>query len=145
MLIAHAWEDKDSLVNELVAELDDLGVNPWYGKWTLRLGDHLRRRIDEGLARSRFGVVVLSHSFFQKQWPQTELDGLVMRESTGGRSSCLSGTESFGRSSCRYSPPLADRLVARASDSTVQEIAEEIAERLRGWPYWRLVRKRSMR
>ena len=32
-----------------------------------------------GIARSRFGVVVLSGSFFGKGWPAYELDGLVNR------------------------------------------------------------------
>jgi hypothetical protein len=34
----------------------------------------LRRKIDQGIARSRFGLVVLSPSFFAKNWPQYELD-----------------------------------------------------------------------
>lgn len=43
----------------------------------------LRRSIDHELARSRFGVVVLSEAFFQKHWPHLELDGLVAREAAG--------------------------------------------------------------
>ncbi len=50
VFIAHAWEDKESFVNELVIELGRLGIKPWYDRGELRLGDPLRRRIDEGLA-----------------------------------------------------------------------------------------------
>jgi len=40
----------------------------------------LRQSIDRGLAKSRFGIVVVSPSFLQKDWPRRELDGLVARE-----------------------------------------------------------------
>jgi hypothetical protein len=36
-------------------------------------------KIDSGLARSRFGVVVLSQAFLGKGWTNYELDGLVTR------------------------------------------------------------------
>ena len=49
----------------------------WFDKFILRVGDSLRRSIDYGLANSKFGIVVLSRSFFLKEYPQRELDGLV--------------------------------------------------------------------
>ena len=58
----------------------------WFDEFELRLGDSLRRKIDTGLANSRFGVVVLSRSFFRKDWPNYELDGLVTRAVSGGTS-----------------------------------------------------------
>ena len=51
--------------------------------FTLTVGDSLRRSIDKGLARSRFGIVIISKAFLQKEWPQKELDGLVAREIEG--------------------------------------------------------------
>jgi len=47
------------------------------------MGDSLKRKIDEGLANSRYGIVVLSKHFFAKEWPQNELDGLLSREIAG--------------------------------------------------------------
>jgi hypothetical protein len=47
------------------------------------VGDSLRERIDGGLSASRFGVVILSHSFFGKHWPTRELNGLAQREAEG--------------------------------------------------------------
>ncbi|WP_374312879.1 toll/interleukin-1 receptor domain-containing protein [Dongia sp.] len=40
------------------------GLAVWYDEFELRTGDSLRRKIDGGIARSRFGVVVLSQAFF---------------------------------------------------------------------------------
>lgn len=81
--VSHASEDKDAFVRPLAEALRSKGLRIWYDEFTLTVGDSLRRSIDRGLAHSRFGIVVLSPSFFAKEWPQKELDGLVAREVNG--------------------------------------------------------------
>jgi len=78
--VCHASEDKESIVRELAEKLRENGFKVWYDEFTLKLGDSLRQKIDNGLANSRYGLVVLSVNFFKKEWPQKELDGLVARE-----------------------------------------------------------------
>ena len=81
--ISHATEDKERFVRPLADALSSAGLRIWYDEFALRIGDSLRRSIDKGLSRSRYGIVVLSTSFFAKEWPQRELDGLVAREIGG--------------------------------------------------------------
>jgi hypothetical protein len=83
VFISHASEDKDGFVRPLAQALTNSGLSVWYDEFTLTVGDSLRRKIDEGLAASRYGVVVLSHTFFAKRWPQEELDGLYSKEVAG--------------------------------------------------------------
>lgn len=86
VFISHATEDKVSVVRPLAHALPTRNVDVWYDEFELKLGDSLRRKIDGGIARSRFGLVVLSKAFFAKNWPQYELDGLVARDmNDGGR------------------------------------------------------------
>jgi hypothetical protein len=80
VFVCHASEDKEGMVRPLATMLRESGLTVWYDEFTLRIGDSLRRKIDEGLANSRYGVVVLSRHFFAKNWPQQELDGLVSKE-----------------------------------------------------------------
>jgi hypothetical protein len=127
VFISHATEDKEEVVRPLAHALQTLGLRVWYDEFELRIGSPLRRSIDEGLARSRFGVVVLSHSFFAKNWSQYELDGLVTREMTGEQIILplwhkIAKAEVIG-----YSPSLADKLARTTCDLTVDEIACEIA------------------
>ena len=75
--ISHASEDKDDFVRPLAEFLDRAGLSVWYDEFSLSAGDSLSRSIDKGLARSRFGIVVLSNSFLQKRWPEYELRGLA--------------------------------------------------------------------
>ena len=55
----------------------------WLDRFELRVGDSLRERIDESLAQSRFGIVILSPSFLAKGWPKRELNGLFALEESG--------------------------------------------------------------
>jgi len=83
VFICHASEDKEELVDPLATELRKCGLNVWYDRFVLKLGDSLRTRIDEGLAASKYGVVVLSPAFFAKKWPKAELDALFIKQASG--------------------------------------------------------------
>ena len=83
VFISHASEDKEDFVRLLAQALVEEGLSVWYDEFELSIGDSLRRKIDSGLAQSSFGVVVLSPSFFQKNWTQYELDGLTVRQMSG--------------------------------------------------------------
>lgn len=129
VFVSHASEDKDSIVRPLAAALQVEGLVVWYDEFELRIGASLRRSIDAGLANSRFGVVVLSESFFKKGWSNYELDGLVTREmAAGGRQLILPLWHRVTKDEViQYSPSLADKLALRTADYTVEEIAAEIA------------------
>jgi len=131
VFISHATEDKDEVVRPLANALVAEGLRVWYDEFELRIGDSLRRKIDSGLARSRFGVVVLSHSFFAKNWPQYELDGLVTREMTGEQVILPLWHRITKSEVMAQSPSLADKLARSTSDFTIEEIAEEIADVIR--------------
>jgi TIR domain len=76
VFISHASEDKEAIARPLAEALVNAGLKVWYEAFSLKLGDSLRQSIDRGLAQSRYGVVILSPNFFEKQWPQRELNGL---------------------------------------------------------------------
>ena len=116
VFISHATEDKEAFVRPLASSLQKSGLQVWFDEATLTIGDSLRQKIDEGLAQSRFGIVVLSKYFFAKQWPQQELDGLVSRE-VAGIKVILPVWHEIGREEVtERSPLLAGRLAARSSD-----------------------------
>jgi hypothetical protein len=132
VFISHASEDKDDIVRPLAEALRAKGLVVWYDEFTLKLGDSLRRKIDEGLATSHFGVVVLSKAFFAKNWTQYELDGFVAREQADGGQLILPVWHNLSKDELiRHSPSLADKMAVRTSDFTVEEIATQIAEVVR--------------
>lgn len=130
VFICHASEDKASVASPLAIELRSRGVRVWFDEAEILLGDSLRQKIDEGLARSRFGVVVLSHAFFAKQWTQRELDGLAEREVLGGRVVILPVLFDLTiEALAEHSPPLAGKRAAQWSEG-VAVVADQIQRRL---------------
>lgn len=121
--ISHASEDKQEFVAALAAELTELGAAVFYDEATLKIGDSLRRNIDAGLRNSRYGVVILSTSFFKKEWPARELDGLTALE-VDGRNRILPIWHKVSKDEvATYSPTLADRVALNTSVQSVKEIA----------------------
>ncbi len=129
VFISHASEDKDAIVRPLAHALRQRDVEVWYDEFEMRIGDNLRRKIDAGIANSRFGVVVLSKVFFAKNWSQYELDGLVTREMGGGGQIILPLWHDITRAKvAAQSPSLAGRYALQTTELSVDDIAEQIAE-----------------
>jgi len=125
LFICHATEDKEEIVRPLVNALISEGFHVWYDEFALTIGDSLRRSIDKGLARSEYGLVILSPNFFAKNWPQTELDGLVARERDRKKVILPVWHKVDEKYVKTFSPILADRVAVptiRGIDSIVAEI-----------------------
>ena len=128
VFISHATEDKDEVVRPLVDALIACGVRVWYDESELRIGDSLRGKIDEGLASSRYGILVLSHAFFRKKWTKFELNALVARE-MADKSAILPIRHKITEDEIMvHSPGLTDKIARDTSDFTIDQIAQEIAE-----------------
>ncbi|MFG1655855.1 DUF1883 domain-containing protein [Micromonospora chersina] len=128
VFISHAHEDKEAVARPLAAALRERGVTVWLDETELRIGDSLRRKIDEGLANSSFGVVIFSRSFFAKGWPQYELDGLVTRSNSGEQAILPIWHEITKDEVMAQSPSLAGSVARSTAQFTISEIAAEIAE-----------------
>ncbi|BEP13928.1 hypothetical protein acdb102_22390 [Acidothermaceae bacterium B102] len=131
VFISHASEDKAAIARPLFQSLTLLGIEVWFDEAELGIGDSLRRKIDQGLARSAFGVVICSEAFFAKGWPQYELDGIVTK-TVAGEQNLLPIWHKVTKDEVRaQSPSLADKVARSTAEFTVDEIAEEIARRVR--------------
>ena len=117
IFLSHASEDKDDVARPLAIMLRKRGYSVWFDEFTLKLGDSLRRSIDDGLGKCDFGIVVLSPAFFAKEWTQKELDALTSRETGEKRKLILPVWHKVHRDDvARASPLLADRLGAATSE-----------------------------
>ena len=132
VFISHASEDKEAVALPLRNALAELGVTVWLDKTELRLGDSLRRKIDQGIRSSRFSVVVLSEHFFAKGWTNHELDGLVTRTVAGEQTMLPVWHNLTGEQVRGYSPSLADKFALNTSSVSVEEMAEQIAAVVKG-------------
>ncbi|MEM1097083.1 MAG: TIR domain-containing protein [Bacteroidota bacterium] len=125
--ISHASEDKAAIAKPLADALIASGYSVWYDEYELRLGDSLLQKINEGLAHSEFGVVILSKNFFAKRWTQKELDGLTALETAGGKKKVIPIWHKMTlKEVSKASPMLAGLKAADTSKHSVSEIVSEL-------------------
>ena len=128
VFISHASEDKDEVVRPLAIALKERSLSVWYDEFELKIGDSLRRKIDLGLAKSNFGIVIISRDFIKKGWTNYELDGLITRSISGEQQLLPIWHNITKKEVIDYSPSLADKVARNTAINTVEEIADEIAE-----------------
>jgi hypothetical protein len=125
VFISHASEDNEEVARPLASLLTRAGLKVWLDENELKLGDSLRGKIDQGLAESRYGVVILSQAFFSKDWPQRELNGLANLESPNRKVILPIWHKIDHQFIAGYSPLLADKLAINTNKGLVQ-VANEI-------------------
>ncbi len=129
VFISHAWEDKDGFVDELVEEMRKAGIVVWYDTTQMLWGDSMRQRIEDGLKKSKFGVVVLSPNYIAegKYWTKEELNGLFQLESVNGKTVFPIWYNLNKKDVISFSPIIADKKAMTTATMTAQEIAAEMA------------------
>jgi len=129
VFICHASEDKD-FVGRLANALDKAGISVWYDTFQIGWGDDLRQAIDDGLRKSRFGIVVFSKAFLnKKKWTEYELSGLFSKEKRGEKVILPIWHNITREDVAEYSPTFADRIAKRSDNIT--EIVNELKKILK--------------
>ena len=124
VFMSHASEDKESIARPLTEELEARGLRVWFDNRELRIGDSIRQKIEEGLAQSSYGVVILSKPFISKFWPNFELDALIEK--------VLPIWHEISREEIASQfPALAGRFALSTSEHDTSYIAQQIYEKIR--------------
>jgi hypothetical protein len=116
VFITHAREDTDAVARPLAAALERHGLGVWIDGQALAPGDSVRGRVDAGLARAGWGVLVISRHFLDVDWPPEELDSLLAREPGAERLVIPVWHGVTGADVARRSPLLAARLAIDTDD-----------------------------
>ena len=134
VFISHASEDKENVVTPLANALQAGGLSVWYDDFELGIGDNWQESIGKGIASSRFSIVVLSKAYINSGWAKHELDALVTR-AVDGEQILLPIWHGLTKDEVvSYSPSLAYKIARNTTTQTVDEIAEEIIEVVKGVP-----------
>ena len=130
VFVSHAFEDKESFVDEFVDALRAQGLKVWYDTDKLKWGDSMREKIDRGLAKSRYGVVILSPNYIaeHKYWTKAELNGLFQVETVNGKTILPIWHNLTKKQVVEYSPIIADRKAMTTASMAPEEIAAELKD-----------------
>lgn len=133
VFISHASDDND-VARPLAEELVRAGVSVWFDEYEIEIGDDLREKIDEGLRKSKFGVVILSKSFFatKKTWTRRELSGLTAAEDSDGQRRTLPIWHKLDQADvAKYSPIVAGLVAMKTQEHSISDIAAAIKSKVR--------------
>jgi len=132
VFICHSSADKEEFVEPLVRELNRDGLLVWYDDDILEIGDSIRESIDSGLAKSHCGAVILSKSFFEKDWTQYELNGLITRDVEGDDTVILPVWYNIDKETVKEnSPSLANKKAIIADGQNIQSRAKKLSKAIK--------------
>jgi hypothetical protein len=128
--ISHASEDKDAFVRVLADRLRTSGFSVWYDEFELKIGDSLRKKIDQGLFKSKYGIVVISPDFIKKNWTEYEFNGMIAREMNGQKVILPIWHKVTKDEVLAFSPSLADKMALNTSINSIDEIISHLKDLL---------------
>lgn len=80
VFVSHSSEDKIEYVDDLVKEIKALNINVFYDTDVINWGDNLKEKIDCGLQTCELAVIVISPSYFGREWTEYEIQTLLQRQ-----------------------------------------------------------------
>ncbi len=87
VFLSHSSNDKD-FVERLAGDIEKAGIDVWYDRWEIRVGDSIVGKINAGLKDSDYVIAVISPNSVQSKWVTLEIDAALI-ESLGKKSSYL--------------------------------------------------------
>ena len=125
--ISHASEDKEEFVRELAQQLIRNGATVFYDEYSIKLGDSLTQKINEGLQNAKYGIIVLSNFFFEKKWTNAELQS-IFNKSVNDDFKLLIIYHNIDNDFVRSKFPLLADIKATSSTKGFEKVADELFE-----------------
>ena len=79
VFLSYAWEDSD-LASKIAHVLMENGIETWWAGWSMRAGDSMPQKINEGLGECTHFVVLLTPVSMTKSWVKLEMDAGLVRK-----------------------------------------------------------------
>lgn len=79
--ISHDSKDKDEVARKIASKLTSIGCPVWYDEYSLKVGDNLRKSIENGIKECKHCIVILSKNFISNTgWTKTEFESVFARQ-----------------------------------------------------------------
>ena len=125
MYLAHASEDKESIVRPFARLLESKGIDFWFDEAELKWGDSLYQGINKGLKISEYVICFMTDAFLERGWPQGELGSAAVEELTGTEKRLLPIMVTASEKVFQEYPMLQDKIFKRWEEGS-QNIIEEL-------------------
>lgn len=119
--ISFAEQDKLEIVTPLVKALEARNKHVWYSSNQLQVGDSISEEINQAISLSRFGILIISPSYF-KAWPINELNAMFAKYTHSGVNTLLPVWHNVSYEQVLNKVPLIADKFAVQSDIGIDEI-----------------------
>lgn len=131
VFISHSSDDKVEYVDDLVKEIKSLGVSTFYDTDVICWGDNLKEILDEALKTCTLAVIVISPSYFGKEWTEYEIHSLLKRQKEENHKLILPILYRTSKEELlRHYPALTDIVFKHAKSQSKAKLAQELKTEL---------------
>lgn len=131
VFVSHSSEDKELYVDGLVDEMKSLGMSVFYDTDVIDWGDNLKEKIDQGLKNCTLAVIVVSPTYFNREWTEYELQTLLERQDAEKNKLVLPILHHVSKDELVRHYPLLKNIVFKYSKSqSRKKLAETIKDEL---------------
>ena len=127
VFISYSSKDK-KYVSQLYEKLKEKGLNIWCDN-RLRIGDNVRKNINEGLNNCEYGIVVLSQNYIVSFWPNKEYDSLYPLMENGKLIPINHGLNKEELD--KFDKSLHNIIYRKTDEYSVEEIVDEICQKIK--------------
>jgi hypothetical protein len=85
VFLSHANLDKDDYARPLAERLDSSGITCWLDEREISWGDSITKKVNEGLQKSRFVILLLSENYIDRGWTNAEMQSAVNKQNSQGQ------------------------------------------------------------
>lgn len=118
VFVSHSSEDKESLIEPIVSDLEESYINVWFDKRNIIPGDNLRKSIfRDGLDKADVALIFFTEKSLQSSWVDREIKHVLREEAKKGNDfdlkkiiSIFDSQETYDEVGKRY-PELTDDLL----------------------------------
>jgi len=127
--ICHDHRDKAEFGDPIYEQLARMPMKIFYDKYSIRIGDDLVEKIEQGLAECKFAIILVSKRFLEnKAWASHEMRALINRQISEGRKKLILPVWiDVGSAEVRSKSPMLGKISARRFRDGVDELAREIS------------------
>ena len=131
IFVSHSSDDKVDYVDDLVEEIKSLGITVFYDTDVISWGDNLKEKIDTGLKNCELAVIVISPSYFGREWTEYEIQTLLKRQDAEKNKLIMPILYNTSKDDfVKHYPLLKDILFKYSKSQSKRKLAEELKKEL---------------
>lgn len=88
LFLSHTGIDKP-FVEKLASDLNRLGIDTWFDKYKIKVGESIFWKVEEGLRESEYFAIVLSPDALKSEWVRAELSAAWDKKMLTGNNAIL--------------------------------------------------------